>query len=98
MIFKIDSVLENLEKEKSKELEGIQVTLSSGESKVAKEELVQIDELMTAIKKIRNVPNDSKMNQIQDILGQLDDDFDGQLKVDDVLKVNNGFVALWFVL
>lgn len=79
MISKMEVALESMEKEKSKKMEAVQDAGS--------EELVHIDELMTAIKKIRNIPDDSKMSQIQHILGRLDDDFDGQLKVDDVVKV-----------
>lgn len=89
MIVKLDTVLTNLEKEKVKQLED----LAPEKAKASEDELVHIEELMTAIKKIRNVPDDSKMAQIQHILGRLDDDFDGQLKVDDVLKVFNLYKA-----
>ncbi|XP_055643508.1 mitochondrial proton/calcium exchanger protein isoform X2 [Toxorhynchites rutilus septentrionalis] len=92
MINKMDTVFADLEK-KEKELkkqvseaEGSQSTVDTPAS-IASEELVRIDELMSAIKKIQQVPDDSRLDQISKILGKIDDDQDGQLKVEDVLKV-----------
>lgn len=36
---------------------------------------------------MQSVPDESKIVQIFNLLGKIDDDKDGQLKVDDVLKV-----------
>ncbi|XP_058118687.1 mitochondrial proton/calcium exchanger protein isoform X2 [Anopheles coustani] len=90
MINKMDTVLTDLER-KEKQLkerkhaaeqsDGLQVPPA------AEEELVRIDELMSAIKKIKNVTDDSRLDQISKILGKIDDDQDGQIKVEDVLKV-----------
>ncbi|KAI5637702.1 LETM1-like protein domain-containing protein [Phthorimaea operculella] len=85
MISKLDAALEELE---SKE-KALKTTLeqASSEPQKAKEQLIQIDELMHSIKSLQKVPDEAKLKLIQDVLGRLDDDFDGQLKVDDVLKM-----------
>ncbi|GBP90830.1 hypothetical protein EVAR_55331_1 [Eumeta japonica] len=85
MISKMDIVLAELEsKEKALKSTLEQTKL---EPEKAKEQLIQIDELMQSIKTLQKVPDEAKLKLIQDVLGRLDDDFDGQLKVDDVLKM-----------
>uniref|UniRef100_A0A8D8K9Q2 Mitochondrial proton/calcium exchanger protein n=1 Tax=Culex pipiens TaxID=7175 RepID=A0A8D8K9Q2_CULPI len=99
MISKMDTVLDDLEK-KEKLLKEQVSAAASEESKQAaaaeeealrasgaSEELVRIDELMSTIRKIKQVPDDSRLDQISKILGKIDDDHDGQIKVEDVLKV-----------
>lgn len=85
MISKLDAALVELE---SKE-KVLKTTLeqTKSEPQKAKEQLIQIDELMHSIKSLQKVPDDAKLKLIQDVLGRLDDDFDGQLKIDDVLKM-----------
>ncbi|VVC95978.1 unnamed protein product [Leptidea sinapis] len=85
MISKLDAALVELE---SKE-KALQATLeqTKTEPQKAKEQLIQIDELMHSIKSLQKVPDEAKLKLIQDVLGRLDDDFDGQLKIDDVLKM-----------
>ncbi|KAM3958957.1 LOW QUALITY PROTEIN: leucine zipper and EF-hand containing transmembrane protein 1 [Aphomia sociella] len=85
MISKLDAALVELE---SKE-KALKTTLeqTKSEPQKAKEQLIQIDELMHSIKSLQKVPDEAKLKLIQDVLGRLDDDFDGQLKVDDVLKM-----------
>ncbi|KAH9631054.1 hypothetical protein HF086_015039 [Spodoptera exigua] len=85
MISKLDAALAMLEtKEKA-----LKTTLeqTKAEPQKAKEQLIQIDELMHSIKSLQKVPDEAKLKLIQDVLGRLDDDFDGQLKIDDVLKM-----------
>ncbi|CAH0587092.1 unnamed protein product [Chrysodeixis includens] len=85
MIGKLDAALVELEtKEKA-----LKTTLeqTKSEPQKAKEHLIQIDELMHSIKSLQKVPDEAKLKLIQDVLGRLDDDFDGQLKIDDVLKM-----------
>uniref|UniRef100_A0A2A4JF37 Letm1 RBD domain-containing protein n=1 Tax=Heliothis virescens TaxID=7102 RepID=A0A2A4JF37_HELVI len=85
MIGKLDAALAMLEtKEKA-----LKTTLeqTKSEPQKAKEQLIQIDELMHSIKSLQKVPDEAKLKLIQDVLGRLDDDFDGQLKIDDVLKM-----------
>lgn len=86
MIVKLDSVLVELEN-KEKALKSTLEQKQTVEPEKAKEQLIQIDELMHSIKSLQKVPDESKLKLIQDVLGRLDDDFDGQLKVDDVLKM-----------
>lgn len=90
MISKLDSALVELE---SKE-KALKTTLeqTKSEPQKAKEQLIQIDELMHSIKSLQKVPDEAKLKLIQDVLGRLDDDFDGQLKIDDVLKVSNAII------
>jgi len=81
MINKMDKVLTDLEKEKDKKLEM--------EGKKETEELVRIDELMDVIKRIQKVPDAARLAQISDVLGKMDDDRDGAISVEEVLKVKN---------
>lgn len=53
----------------------------------SKEELLKIDEIMMAIRKIKDVPDESRLNQIANVLAKMDDDRDGSIKIEDVLKV-----------
>lgn len=90
MISKLDSALIELESKEKALKNTLEQTKS--EPQKAKEQLIQIDELMHSIKSLQKVPDEAKLKLIQDVLGRLDDDFDGQLKIDDVLKVCN---KLW---
>lgn len=83
MINKMDSVLgelENKEKQLKKDLE-------KEATDKKKEELLKIDDIMAAIRKIKDVPDESRLQQIKNVLGKIDDDCDGSIKVEDVLKV-----------
>lgn len=53
-----------------------------------KEELLKIDDIIAAIQKIKDVPDQSRLEKIVKVLRKMDDDHDGSLKIDDVLKVN----------
>ncbi|XP_059471467.1 mitochondrial proton/calcium exchanger protein [Neocloeon triangulifer] len=82
MINKVDGLLSELEKTKKKD---IQETLS--DTTEQKEEMVSISELMSAIHQIQHVPDAQKMDSIAQVLSKIDDDRDGTVRVDDVLKV-----------
>ncbi|XP_014480934.1 PREDICTED: LETM1 and EF-hand domain-containing protein anon-60Da, mitochondrial [Dinoponera quadriceps] len=88
MISKMDAVLSELEQSEKKVKERLQ-SLGPDEKKDAKdvEELVKIDELVAAIKQIQNVPDEHRLKRIAEILGKIDDDQDGAIKIEDVLKV-----------
>ncbi|CAD6204013.1 GSCOCG00009834001-RA-CDS, partial [Cotesia congregata] len=89
MISKMDKVLEELEveeKQVKEKIEGLKHEEKKVEGDVV-EELVRIDELIAAIKKIQSVPDDEKLNRMQEILGEIDVDRDGAIKIEDVLKV-----------
>lgn len=83
IIKKLDNVLEDLEnKEKL-----LKKNLETEGADKKKEQLLQIDDILEAIKKIKNVPDDSRIEQIKHVLGKIDVDADGSIKVEDVLKV-----------
>ncbi|XP_020293379.1 LETM1 domain-containing protein LETM2, mitochondrial [Pseudomyrmex gracilis] len=88
MISKMDAVLLELEQSEKKVKERIEL-LGPDEKRDAKdvEELVKIDELVAAIKQIQNVPDDHRLKRITEILGKIDNDHDGAIKIEDVLKV-----------
>lgn len=86
MISKLDKVLEDLEK-KEKALKAKEA--NEGEVDDAKkDELIHIDELMSMIMKIKKIDDGQKLGSIQKLLGKLDLDQDGHLKVDDLLEVS----------
>lgn len=88
MINKMDAVLLELEtsEKKIKEKMDSLPTEKKSESQVAAE-LIRIDELIAAIKQIQKLPDDRRLTRITEILGKIDDDRDGAIKIEDVLKV-----------
>ncbi|XP_058448521.1 mitochondrial proton/calcium exchanger protein isoform X2 [Malaya genurostris] len=92
MISKMDTVLADLEKKEQELQQQVSAVKESttdndGPASIVSEELVRIDELMSVIRKIQQIPDDSRLDQISKILGKIDDDHDGHIKVEDVLKV-----------
>lgn len=88
MIRKLDSVLSELEQSEKKIKEEIQMfpKRKDSYSQVAAE-LIKVDELIAMIKKIQNIPDERRLTRITEILGKIDDDRDGAIKIEDVLKV-----------
>lgn len=88
MISKMDAVLSELE-QSEKEVKQRMESLGPDEKRDDKdvEELVKIDELVAAIKQIQNVPDEYRLKRIAEILEKIDDDQDGAIKIEDVLKV-----------
>lgn len=89
MINKMDAVVVQLECEKKmKELQNINnVNKEQANTSKTAEELVKIDELISAIKKMQSVPDQHRLQRIAEILAKIDDDRDGAIKIEDVLKV-----------
>lgn len=83
MINKMDSVLSQLESKEKQLKKDLEVEATDKK----KEELLKIDDIMLAIKKIKDVPDASRLEQIKNVLGKIDDDRDGSIKIEDVLKV-----------
>ncbi|CAH1099864.1 unnamed protein product [Psylliodes chrysocephalus] len=84
IINKLDKVLVDLEaKEKllKQELE------KESTDKKKKDELLKIDDIVAVIHKIKGVTDESKIEQIKCVLKKIDDDKDGAIKVEDVLRV-----------
>lgn len=100
MIGRMDKVLMDLETKEKKLREQMQAKTKPAEAGAvepvdpkqkaidkSKEELLKIDEIMMAIRKIKDVPDESRLNQIANVLAKMDDDRDGSIKIEDVLKV-----------
>lgn len=51
-------------------------------------ELIKIDELIGAVRKLQNIPDEYKLQQISEVLDKIDDDHDGSIRLDTVLKVS----------
>ncbi|KAK7597905.1 hypothetical protein V9T40_014861 [Parthenolecanium corni] len=82
MIQKMDDVVMKLEKKEEK----IKETLDEDKT-TANEELMKIDELLGAIRKIQKIPDEAKITKIADVLTKIDEDQDGAIRIDTVLKV-----------
>ncbi|KAL6266395.1 hypothetical protein P5V15_003248 [Pogonomyrmex californicus] len=87
MISKMDAVLLELEQSEKKVKQRIESSALEKQDTKDVEELVKIDELIAAIKQIQNVPDQHRLKRIAEILGKIDDDHDGAIKIEDVLKV-----------
>lgn len=84
MIDRLDNVLVDLEKKERQLKKDLEIEATDKK----KEELLQIDDIISAINKIKDVPDQSKIDQITNLLRKMDADRDGSLKVDDVLRVS----------
>jgi len=51
-------------------------------------ELINIDELIGAVRKLQNIPDEFKLQQITEVLDKIDEDHDGSIRLDTVLKVS----------
>lgn len=87
MISKMDAVLLELEQSEKKVKQRIESLPNDKRDVKDVEELVKIDELVAAIKQIQSVPDEHRLKRIAEILGKIDDDHDGAIKIEDVLKV-----------
>lgn len=87
MINKMDNVLVSLEQKEKQLKKDLEIEATDKK----KEELLKIDDIMTAINQIKGVTEQSKIDQISKVLQKMDDDKDGSLKIEDVLKVNYFF-------
>uniref|UniRef100_UPI0037E80659 mitochondrial proton/calcium exchanger protein isoform X2 n=1 Tax=Semicossyphus pulcher TaxID=241346 RepID=UPI0037E80659 len=79
MIGRIDKIILELEKDKVI-LDG---QMDSGSSPPVGENLVSIDELINIMRQIQNIPE----HKLQSIADALDDNKDGKIDIDDVIKV-----------
>ncbi|XP_070541446.1 mitochondrial proton/calcium exchanger protein-like [Ptychodera flava] len=97
MIARMDKIMAELEKEKeslekevkvdTEKMEKMEGTLKEEvEERVSetKEGIVSIDELVHAMKQLKEVPDDAKLRRIADVL---DEDHDGIIRLEDVVKV-----------
>jgi LETM1 and EF-hand domain-containing protein 1 len=79
MITKLDGTVDRLENKGKDQLE-------SGKE-IAAEEIVSIEEVIASVRRLQLVDNSAKLQQIVNLLAQIDQDRDGIIKVDDVMKV-----------
>ena len=97
MITKLDGTVDKLEgRAARKEAE-------LGETAPQSEEIVTIEELIGSIRRLQAVDNSEKLQQIIQLLAQVDQDRDGIVKVDDVMKViiffpTNLFSFIFFMI
>lgn len=78
LIQNLDGTVNNLEKRTSNNAD-------------AEEEIVTIEELIASVRRLQAVEDSAKLQQIVHILVQIDEDRDGVVKVDDVMKVSSFF-------
>jgi len=50
-------------------------------------ELINIVELIGVVRKLQSIPDEDKLQQISEVLSKIDDDHDGSIRLDTVLKV-----------
>lgn len=82
MISKMDAMVTELEKQK------VQLTDKADKHEEEKERLLKIEDIVNVIKKIQNVDDGARLEQIKKVLMKMDDDCDGSIDVEDVMKVN----------
>lgn len=103
MVNKMDKVMSDLEEKKEKLVEKIEFLKSKeevekekvetgsdssvGTIKVHSDNLVNINELLTNIKKLQKVEDKDKIKRIIDVLDSMDVDHDGNVEVEHVVKV-----------
>ena len=94
LFFKVNSMLDNMDKvvagleEKEKVLaERIEAVEDKSEVKDQQEEIVTIHELIEAVNKLQKTPDSARIEHIARVLEAMDEDADGIVKVDHVLKV-----------
>lgn len=95
MVSKMDTVMNDLEAKKEKIVEKIEylkskkeeVEAETGSIKVHADNLVNINELLTNIKKLQKVEDKDKIKRIIDVLDSMDVDHDGAVEVEHVVKV-----------
>ncbi|CAL8287385.1 mitochondrial proton/calcium exchanger protein isoform X4 [Gadus morhua] len=86
MILRVGKIIGELEKDKEvleKDKEVLDGQLEQGSSPPLGENLVSIDELIAVMKQIQNIPE----HKLQSIAAALDDNKDGKIDIDDVIKV-----------
>lgn len=87
MIKRMDSLVTNLESKKESLEKGIIESDDGEKVKETKEAMVNVEELLEAVKKISKADDNTKMEKIIAVLDAMDIDHDGKVEVDHVLKV-----------
>ncbi|GIY57500.1 hypothetical protein CEXT_156361 [Caerostris extrusa] len=95
MISKMDSLLDDLNKERSslqqqiddKVKEGVSIGKERSMRAEDRNDIIGINELVLAIRRIQKVSDDTRLQRIADVLEKMDVDHDGAVEIDHVLKV-----------
>ncbi|XP_015369714.1 PREDICTED: LETM1 and EF-hand domain-containing protein anon-60Da, mitochondrial-like [Diuraphis noxia] len=87
MIKNMDQVVDKLETKEKEIKKGIEVKELVDENTINESELINIEDLIGAVRKLQNVPDEFKLQQISEVLSKIDDDHDGSIRLDTVLKV-----------
>jgi len=87
MISTMDAVLSELEQSEKKVKQRMESLGPEKQDAKDVEELVRIDELVAAIKQFQNVGDEHRLKRIAEILKKIDNDRDGSIKIEDLLKV-----------
>lgn len=87
MISTMDAVLSELDQSEKKVKQRMESLGPEKQDAKDVEELVRIDELVAAIKQFQNVGDEHRLKRIAEILKKIDDDRDGSIKIEDLLKV-----------
>lgn len=88
MLGKVDTLVASLE-QKEKEITEMKAMEGRTEEELSRddENLVTVQELIDAVRKLQRSPDSSKLEQISEVLSAMDVDSDGMIKVDHVQKV-----------
>lgn len=87
MIKNMDQVVNKLETKEKEIKKDIESKESADDKTNIECELIKIDELIGAVRKLQNIPDEYKLQQISEVLSKIDDDHDGSIRLDTVLKV-----------
>uniref|UniRef100_T1PEC2 Mitochondrial proton/calcium exchanger protein n=1 Tax=Musca domestica TaxID=7370 RepID=T1PEC2_MUSDO len=92
MIGQLDKVLDDLEKKQKEQtlptdVSAEELKRAEMQAKSLEEDIVQIEDLVQTIKKLKQTSDESRLKQIENVLSKLDADKDGAISVDEVLKV-----------
>ena len=84
VLSRADSVVKKLETRESEMKEDIGQT---GESSEDTEELVTIQDLLTAVRELQKVPDSDMLERVSEVIASIDEDSDGVVKMEHVNKV-----------
>ncbi|VVC30884.1 LETM1-like,EF-hand domain pair,Letm1 ribosome-binding domain,EF-hand domain [Cinara cedri] len=87
MITNLDQVVNKLETKEKEIKTSIATKESSDETTTEASELIKIDELIGSVRKLQSVPDEDKLQKISEILSKIDEDGDGSIRLDTVMKV-----------
>lgn len=88
MVNKMDHLFVGLESKKQSLEEKIDIMAKEGrEIKSERDDVIGINELLLAIRRIQKVSDETKLQRIVDVLDMMDVDHDGQVEIEHVVKV-----------